>query len=264
MESSCPICPFGHSPSCRCQRLHLENHIRRSGHIMFVNLQRHFSEVCRSLGKDAVSARFHPYAELKHTWCSAEGHIEFKVSDYLEGSLNEVLESMAWYLLCRAFRRRCPEGKADRYLAYARSSELWARNKDRYLSRARSLSFDPRGEVRDLDTVFRYVNSFYFQGELPYPTLAWSAESPRARLGFYFAPLNLLAANRVLDSERVPRYVLEFVVYHELLHHVNAGGRPARKRVHHTKSFREQEMAFSHYEDAERWLRKLVRERRSR
>jgi len=231
---------------------------------MFVNLQRHFSEVCRSLGKDAVSARFHPYAELKHTWCSAGGHIEFKVSDYLEGSPNEVVESMAWYLLCRAFRRKCPEGKADRYLVYAHSSELWARNKDMYISRARSLSFDPRGEVRDLDTVFRYVNSFYFQGELPYPTLAWSAESPRTRLGFYFSPLNLLAANRVLDSERVPRYVLEFVVYHELLHHVNAGGRSPRRRVHHTKSFREQEMAFSHYEDAERWLRKLVRECRSR
>ncbi len=231
---------------------------------MSVSLQRHFSEVCRSLGKEAVAARFHPYTELKHTWCTSGGRIEFKVSDYLDGSPDDVLESMAWYLLSRAFRRKCPEGKADRYLAYAFSSDLWARNKAMYLSRARSLSFVPQGAVRDLDTVFRYVNSFYFQGGLQYPTLAWSTESPGTRLGFYFAPLNLLAANRVLDSERVPRYVLEFVVYHELLHHINAAGRSPKKRVHHTKSFREQEMAFSHYEDAERWLRKLVRECRNR
>jgi len=229
-----------------------------------VNLQSHFSEVCRNLGKDDVTARFHPYSELKHSWCSTGGHIEFKVSDYLIESPDDVLESMAWYLLCRAFRKKCPDGKADRYLAYALSLELWVRNRDMYVSRARNLSFDPMGDVRDLDTIFRYVNSFYFKGELPYPTLAWSAESPRTRLGFYFAPLNLLAVNRVLDSERVPRYVLEFVVYHELLHHVNAGGSFHRKRVHHTKSFKEQEKSFSHYEDAERWLRKLVRECRNR
>jgi hypothetical protein len=219
-------------------------------------------EACRTIGKDDVYASFHPYSELKHSWSSAGSRIEFKVSDYLEDSPDDVLESMAWYLVCRAFRRTCPDGKADRYLAYALSSELWARNRDLYMSRARSLSFNPRGEVRDLDTVFRYVNSFYFKGGVPYPTLAWSSESPRTRLGFYFAPLNLLVANRVLDSERVPRYVLEFVVYHELLHHVNGRGSSPRKRVHHTKSFREQEMRFTHYEDAERWLRKLVRERR--
>lgn len=240
------------------------NHIRRPSHTMSVNLQRHFSEVCRSLGKEDVSARFHPYTELKHSWCSVGDQLEFKVSDYLDGSPDDVLESMAWYLLCRAFRRKCPEGMSDRYLAYAFSPELWIRNKDLYLSRARSLSFESRGEVRDLDTVFRYVNSFYFKGELPYPTLAWSSESPRTRLGFYFAQLNLLVANRVLDSERVPRYVLEFVVYHELLHHIDAGGSSPRKRVHHTRSFKEQEMAFSHYEDAEQWLRRLVRECRSR
>lgn len=210
-----------------------------------------------------MSARFHPYAELKHTWCSSGGCVEFKVSDYLEHSPDEVLESMAWYLVSRAFRRRCPDGKDGPYLAYALSPELWRRNKDLYLSRARSLSFDPKGEVRDLDAVFRYVNSFYFQGRLPYPTLAWSTESPRTRLGFYFSQLNLLAANKVLDSERVPRYVLEFVMYHELLHHVD-GGRTARKRVHHSMSFREREKAFSQYEDAERWLRKLVRESRRR
>jgi hypothetical protein len=241
-----------------------ENNISQSGDTIPVNLQRHFLEVGRSLGKDNVSAEYHPYRELRHSWCCAGGNLEFKVSDYLEGSPDAVLESLAWYLQCMALRKKCPEGKADRYLKYALSSELWVRNKDLYISRARSLSLDPRGEVRNLDTIFQYVNSFYFGNRLPYPSLAWSTESPRTRLGFYFAPLNLLAVNRVLDSERVPRYVLEFVVYHELLHHVNAGGSLTARRVHHTRSFREQEMAFSHYEDAERWLRKLVRERRSR
>lgn len=168
---------------------------------------------------------------------------------------------MAWYLLSRAHRRKCPEGKADAYLSYTRSAVLWERHKDRYFSRAKNLRFDPRGNARDLDDVFRYVNDVYFSGRLSRPALAWSRESPRTRLGFFFAPLNLLAANAVLDSERVPRYVLEFVLYHELLHHSDAGSGGLRGRVHHTKSFREQEKAFTHYDDAERWLRRLVREK---
>lgn len=209
-------------------------------------------------------ARFHPYAELKHTWRSRGGRLEFKVSDYVDGSPDEVLESMAWYLLCNALDKSCPREKASSYLSYSLSPALWIRNRDLYMSRAKNLSTDPRGKVRDLDAVFNYVNSFYFQGRLPYPTLAWSTESPRARLGFYFSPLDLLVANRVLDSERVPRYVLEFVVYHELLHHVDAGHAPLRRRVHHDRPFREQEMMFSHYEDAEHWLRRLVHEYRRR
>lgn len=190
--------------------------------------------------------------------------LAFKISDYLDGSPDDVQTSLAWYLLCRAHHRRCPPGKADRYIGYARSQELWGPNRSRYLSRARNLVIGPKGEHRDIKEVFDYVNTCYFSGGLQPLVLAWSCESPRQRLGFYFDSLNLLAANRVLDSSRVPRYVLEFVVYHELLHHVDAAGARRIRRVHHTREFREQERAFSHYEDAERWLRRLVSECRRR
>lgn len=229
-----------------------------------MELQGHFSTVSRSLGQGAVSARFYPYAELKHTWRATGRAIEFRISDYVDGSPDEILESLARYLVHRASGTRCPRENADPYLRYARSPELWARNRDLYLSRAKSLSLDPIGRVRDLDAVFTYVNSFYFRDELQYPTLAWSNESPRTRLGFYFSPLNMLVANKVLDSERVPRYVLEFVMYHELLHHAMSGNAPVRRRVHHDRAFRDRERLFSHYEDAEQWLRKLVRESRRR
>lgn len=225
-------------------------------------MQSSFSGVSRSLQAGDVVARFFPYSELKHSWCSSGGVLRFKVSDYLEHSPEAVLESLAWHLVNRALGRRCPGGRADAYLSYVASRALWERNKDLYLSRARGLTFDPMGEVRDLDEVFGYVNSFYFGGRLPHPMLAWSAESPRTRLGFFFAPLNLLVANAALDSERVPRYVLEFVMYHELLHHVEAGSGGVRRRVHHTKSFKEQERRFTHFDDAERWLRRIVSEKK--
>jgi len=223
-----------------------------------------FRTVGRECGFDEVSVVFAPYSELKHTWRVDGGGVELRISDYLSRAGKEVMESLAWYLMSRASRRRCPPAKAGPYLRYVRSRELWSSNRKTYLARARHLCMDPKGGHRDLRGVFDYVNSFYFSGRLKRPTLAWTSESPRKRLGFHFEALDLLAVNRVMDSERVPRHVLEFVMYHELLHHVNAlDGRPVR-RVHHTKQFREQERLFRTYEEAEVWLRRLVFEHRRR
>ena len=239
------------------------NDIKRFSHTIRVSLGKAFASVGRELGEPEILATFYPYSELKHTWKRGREGISLKISDYLSDAPETVLESLSWYLLCRAVGRKCPQGKADRYLAYARSRELWEPKKELYLSRSRNLSFEPRGTARDLRGVFDYVNSFYFASRLQDPILAWAAESPRRRLGFYFQPLNLLAANRALDSDAVPRYVLEFVVFHELLHHVSAGNGRAARRVHHTLEFKKQEKTFSHYDDAERWLGKIARERSS-
>ena len=223
-----------------------------------------FRGVNKQLAGGRVSASFYPYAELKHTWRSQKGVLSFKVSDYLDRSPEDVVEALAWYLLCRARGKDCPSGKAETYLVHARSKDLWEPKRDVYMGRARHLSFRPKGEARDLQTVFDYVNSYYFKGAIAKPDLAWARESPSTRLGFYFEPLNLLAANKALDSESVPRYVLEFVVYHELLHGVmEPMGTPTR-RLHHTKGFRAREREFSMYDDAEKWLSRLARDGRGR
>jgi len=223
-----------------------------------VDISKRFESVSGQLGVGHAVASFYPYFELKHTWRREGDRVTFKISDYLKDSPEDVLESMAWYLVCRAFRRKCPVGHSERYLVYSRSSELWGNVKGTYLARSKNLILEPRGKQRNLSTVFDYVNSNYFRGKIRNPILAWVAESPSQRLGFYFAPLNLLAVNTAFDSERVPRYALEFVVYHELLHHLDATDGKPRRRVRHTKSFKEQERLFSSYADAERWLRRVA------
>ena len=221
-----------------------------------------FTKAAARLGVGPVSAQFYPYSELKHTWTRQGPAVSFKVSDYLEGAPEGVIESLSMYLLCRAFGMACKEELREPYISYSGSSDLWDGVKDTYLRRARSLSFVVNGRSRDLRAVFDYVNSFYFSSKAPEPILAWVSESPRRRLGYYFEPLKLLAANRILDQETIPRYVLEFVMYHELLHHLRAGDGRAVRRVHHTKDFKIQEHAFTHYADAETWLRRIVSRRR--
>jgi hypothetical protein len=225
-----------------------------------VDLSELFGEASARLGEGRAVARFYPYSELKHTWQKEPGMVQFKVSDYLEDAPSDVLESLAWYLVSRANRVKCPGDLSSRYLAYIGSKSFWRSIRDKYLSRTRSLAIGPKGRFRDLKTVFDYVNSTYFRGRLGNPTLAWVDESPSRRLGYYFEQLDLLAVNRVLDAERVPRYVLEYVVYHELLHYIDAESGRRNRRVHHTREFRRQERIFSSHADAEKWLSRLVSE----
>ena len=227
-----------------------------------MDLQKAFREASDELGVPEPLAEFHSYSELKHVWRKERGRLRFGISDYLDTAPNEVLRSLAHHLLCKVYGMKADGDTEGRYLEYAGSKSLWERKRAEYLQRARTLSVKPQGEHRDLRTVFEYVNSFYFSGRLHDLTLAWSDESPGQRLGFFFEPIGLLAVNKVLDSERVPRYVLEFVVYHELLHYVNPANGARLRRVHHTSEFKRQERLFSHYDDSERWLRTLVHEHR--
>jgi hypothetical protein len=217
-----------------------------------------FKDAAKRLGVGPVRAKYYPYAELKHTWVRSGLTAEFKVSDYLTDAPDEVIRSLGSYLVSRAYGKDCGPDARTPYLAYAGSRNLWEPARDLYLKRAKRLSFEVNGRARNLKTVFDYVNSVYFSGRAPEPTLAWVRESPRRRLGYYFEPLRILAANRALDSETVPRYVLEFVMYHELLHHLRAGDGRVIRRIHHTRDFRQQERLFSHFDDAEAWLHRVA------
>jgi hypothetical protein len=57
----------------------------------------------------------------------------------------------------------------------------------------------------------------------------------------------------VLDSPRVPRFVLEWIVFHEILHHVLPVERAGTRRRYHTEAFRAFERGFERYEEARAW-----------
>ena len=75
------------------------------------------------------------------------------------------------------------------------------------------------------------------------------------RLGSFDFGQRLIRIHPALDRRWVPRYFVEFIVYHELLHALyppiqsEQGGR----RVVHTPEFRDMEQRFPHYEAAMAW-----------
>ena len=116
---------------------------------------------------------------------------------------------------------------------------------------------DTKGRYYDLEEVFRKCNERNFRGKMPRPKiLHWSARVNHSTMGSYNQKEDSLMVNRGLDKAAVPSYVLDFIMYHELLHKAlgikNSGGR----RMAHTAEFRKYEQAHPDYERAEAYLKK--------
>jgi hypothetical protein len=114
------------------------------------------------------------------------------------------------------------------------------------------------GQAYDLDTVYADLNDRFFGSELEVP-ITWGRGVGRARrggltFGSYDPVLALIRIHPVLDRAEVPRYFLESVVHHEMLHH-QMGGVPDRagRTVYHTRAFRDAEARFPHHQEALAW-----------
>ena len=92
---------------------------------------------------------------------------------------------------------------------------------------------------------------------LQLPGMASQAEKGRSRLtlGQYIDTLKLIKIHRHLDSVFVPRYVADYVIYHEMVHAVCPAYVDAQgiTRIH-TAEFKKQEKRFVEYDRATRWL----------
>ena len=115
-----------------------------------------------------------------------------------------------------------------------------------------------RGRVYDLDSVFEDLNARFFGGRVRVP-ITWGRGVGRARrggltFGSYDPVLALIRIHPVLDRPAVPRYFLESVVHHEMLHHQMGGvSDRAGRTVYHTRAFREAEASFPRHREALAW-----------
>jgi len=121
-----------------------------------------------------------------------------------------------------------------------------------------------RGSHHDLLRVFESLNARFFSDRLEVP-ITWGRGYGRARrggltFGSYDPVLGLIRIHPVLDRPEVPRYFLESVVYHEMLHH-HMGGVPDRagRTVYHTRAFRAAEARYPHHREALAWEKRNLR-----
>lgn len=116
-----------------------------------------------------------------------------------------------------------------------------------------------RGVVHHLNLMMEEVNQQYFQGRLNLNITWFNHQQKRNRsqftFGLYHHLLRLIKINRCLDRPDVPKYLISYVIYHEMLHHVYPSycDSKGRRKVHH-QEFKSMERQFHDYDKAVAWI----------
>ena len=205
----------------------------------------------------SMGARFHPFAGLRSTITARGGVIKVRVSDLLAEASPLVLEALAEILLARVFRRRPSREARECYLAYTLRPAIRVRIDAMRRERGSKRLLPARGRHHDLEEILQDLNRRFFQGRMLPCRVGWSHQDSRRILGHYDSGHRTITISRKLDSPAVPRYLVEYVVYHEMLHIRFPVERRGQRRVVHSREFREAEKKFPQYELACRQIKHL-------
>lgn len=124
--------------------------------------------------------------------------------------------------------------------------------------RSTTISVVTSGEVFDLQEVFDSLNGRYFDCAID-ARITWGARGQRRRkrtsikMGSYSVEERLIRIHPALDRDFVPRYFVEWIVYHEMLHQVHDIPIVLGRRRFHTPEFLCQERKFRNYTRARAW-----------
>lgn len=202
-------------------------------------------------------AEFYPYANLTHTIRLLDDTAHVRFSDVFHGAPLAVLEATAAILLARVYRRPAGSEFLHTYREFALEQETRRRLMRLRRRRARRVQSNARGAFHHLDAMFAQLNRRHFAGRLRRPRLGWSARPWRTQLGCFDPALDQIVISCRLDRERVPQYVVEYVLFHEMLHVKHPVRRARCGLESHSAEFRRQEKRFPLYERARRFLTRL-------
>jgi hypothetical protein len=219
-------------------------------HRMFTRLGLHGRPPC-------FAVEFYPYANLTHTIRLDEDVVRVRLSDIFASAPLPVLEATAGILLGRLYRSRSPRPLLRIYQDYALASETRRRLRQLRRDRGRKIKDAPEGLHYDLHPLFDNLNQRYFAGKLQRPRLGWSRRPWRAQLGCFDPALNQIVMSSRLDQSSVPGYVVEYVLYHEMLHVKHPIRRASCGLQSHSSAFRKQEQRFEDYARARAFLERL-------
>ena len=200
---------------------------------------------------------FYPYSGLAHTIRLREHTAHVRLSDAMRRAPSIVLEAAAAILLSRIFRRRTPREFLEKYRSFAMAPATRRRVARLRRARARRVIGGPKGAAHNLAPMFVRLNRRYFAGRLRRPRLVWSERAWRTQFGCFDPALDQIVLNRCLDRAAVPACVVEYVLFHEMLH-VKHPLRATRCRMQaHSREFLREEKKYPHHARARRFLHRL-------
>lgn len=206
-----------------------------------------------------IEVRFYPYVGINHTIRVRDGKVFVRLAELSESAPPEVQQALAFILVGKLLRKKILPQTADRYREFVKTQEIQAKAAANKRAKGRKIITSPTGENYDLEKIFHKLNLLYFQNSVAKPTLTWSARKTYRILGHHDATHETIVISKSLDNKKVPKFVVEFVVFHEMLHVFHPTTHRNGRRYNHTAQFRRDEKKFAYFEEAESWIERNAR-----
>jgi hypothetical protein len=210
-----------------------------------------------------IEVRFYPYAGLNHTIRSRAGRIRVRISDIFRDAPPNVQRALAFILVAKLLRRPTPQVHERVYRDYAFSPQVQRASDIARRRRGRQKLSTSRGSYHNLDRLFARLNRRYFDDEMEKPTLAWSQRRTRRILGHHDPADNTIVISKTLDAPDAPEWFVEYILYHEMLHIKHPARFVKGRRFSHTKAFLAEEERYPLFDEAQEWLDRVARQRRT-
>jgi hypothetical protein len=220
-----------------------------------------FQEEYRALRPRApmppIAVRFRRFTSLNTTIRLRDGQIYVSLSDLLEGAPESVIRAIAHILIAKLYKKPIDAGHNLRYKRFASSAAVTRQTELVRGARGNKRISGPEGRFYHLEEVFDSLNVRFFGGLLGRPELTWSEHMARRSLGHYDAAHNTIVVSRVFDRPSSPRYAVEYLLYHEMLHLKHPVKMRNLRRCVHSREFKAEEELFPQLAEARAFIKRL-------
>jgi len=195
------------------------------------------------------------YTTAKCTCRKRNGMYIIRISPFYESAPESVIKSLVGSVLARASKR--PDtAYTVIYRNYMKQNSTRNKLVGYRSTYARKVLRGEVGRIHDLRTSFHRINREYFENRISGITLTWGRSSRRT-LGHYDEAKRTIVVSSILDRASIPAYLVDYIIYHELLHHEIPTFYRNGRRVMHSPEFKRREREYKRYSDAVKKMRKL-------
>ncbi len=201
--------------------------------------------------------RFRRFTSLNTTIRLREGKVLVSLSDLLEGAPETVVHAIAHILLAKLYRKPVDAKQNLRFKRFASSAPVTRQTELIRNARGSKRYFGPEGRYYHLEEVFDSLNTRFFGGLLGRPELTWSEQIAKRSLGHFDAAHNTIVVSRIFDRPSSPRYAVEYLLYHEMLHLKHPVKMRGLRRCVHSREFKAEEAQFPQLAAALAFIKRL-------
>ena len=218
-----------------------------------------FQTLDRKRSAPEIEVEFYPYIGINHTIRVRNGKVFVRIAEMFRAAPPEAQNALAFILVAKLLRKKIPANAREIYGEFIKSVEIREKAFENKRARGRKIISSAKGEIYDLEEIFARLNRDYFANRLKKPVLSWSARKTFRSLGHHDEVHETIIISKSLDDKKVPQYVVEFVVFHEMLHVWHPTKHHNGRRYNHTPAFRRDEEKFENFEEAENWIERNAR-----